>query len=99
MNSSRIVENSQNNSITIENSNINITNMNLNQTANNLNNHNTSGKNLFTVNKKSTRNLNTNPSDLANDKEKKDKENHEMNDKMKSSEIITITNIDENRNF
>jgi len=85
-NHSNILDNSPNNSITVENSNLN----------NNANNSNNIGQGLFKVHKKSTDNLdNNNGNTLKPEKEQKDKENSEINDKVKAAENIIITNNDE----
>lgn len=80
------MENSFNNTITIENSNL----INPNQ---NINNNNT-GQDLFKTSKKATNNINNDIQTLNIEKEQKDKENNEMNEKMKVSENITISNND-----
>lgn len=79
------MENSFNNTITIDNSNM---------VNPNLNNNNPAGHDLFKDNKKSISNIN-NIEALNVEKEQKDKENNETNEKMKVAESITITNHDQ----
>lgn len=85
------MENSFNNTITIENSNL----ININQNPNN----NNIGQDLFKINKKSSNNLSNNIQTFNVEKEQRDKENNETNEKMKVAENITITNNDGLGNF
>jgi len=82
-----IIENSFNNTVSIDNSNM------INQNNNN-NNDNNSGQDLLNANKKSSNNVNDEIQDFNIEKEQKDKENNEMHEKMKFSDNITITNND-----
>jgi len=81
-------DNSNNNTITIENPNIAIiTNSIQNSNINNINSGNLS-QGLFKVHKKITNNL----INIIEDNEQKDKENHEIIEKINVSENIIITN-------